>query len=796
MSSTDDSSQQPRPIGHLAGSGELAGDPRLVHADFGLQEPEERFDLLKLLLYVVRYRWLIAALAIAGVFVGVTATAVQSRLYRATATLEVFLPSAKVIQDLQIVSQDNDLRAFATAQEKLQSRSIAERVVHALDLSEKPDFLLLPTSFSPIALLRRAFGFPTGRPLETYGQGERIAMAVSKVLANTTVGTVGSTSLLTISYVDPKPLYAQQVANAIAQGYIDQNVDRNSAMSGLARQFVRQQVAQAKAKLQDSERALIQYAKTEGLAMTGESGSLVASNMDAINTALGQAIQERLDEERIVKQVEAGHGDELPGVLSNTTVQDLKEKIAGLEGDYQQNLGQFKPDFPVMRKLQSQISEMKRQLGQLVQSITASFRIKYEQATAREADLRAKLSELQKQQIAFQDKNIQYTILKREVDSNRKQYESLVDKLNELGVGSELKSPDAQIVDRATRPGAPYAPRLSSNLMRALIAALAIAAAAIYFLELLNNSFADPEQIEQDLKLPVLGILPSVEGARIGEELREQKSRLSEAYRSLRTSLQFSGTDGAPRTLLVTSASSAEGKSTTARKLAQDFGALGVSVLIIDADMRRPSLHRMFGADNAIGLSNLLTSTVRRSDRAKLIRTTDLSNVALMTAGTLPPNPADLLMSHKMALILRAFSEKFDMIIIDSPPVVGLSDALILSRLAEGTLMVISAHQVTRKSAKAALKRLRSSGAQVIGAALTKLQVDRFEYKYAYRYLNYDYYTYGSPSDSAEDEGGEAESGSPWLGKARDAFARRVSFKDRVWRRVVRRLPKLRRALT
>lgn len=795
MASASDTNRQPSPIGHFAGGGELSGDPRLLHADFGLQETEERFDPLRLFLYAVRYRWLIAALMIAGIIVGISATILQARLYRATATLEVFLPSAKVIQDLQVVSQDNDLRAFATAQEKLQSRSIAERVVHALDLSERPDFLVQPTSFSPATLLRRAFGLPVNRPLDASGQGERISMAVSKVLANTSVGTVGSTSLLTISYIDPRPEYAQEIANAIAQGYIDQNVDQNSAMSGLARQFVRQQVAQAKSKLQESEQALVQYAKSEGLAMTGDSDSLVASNMEAINTALGKAIQERLDDERVVKQVDAGHGGELADVLSNTTVQDLKEKIAGLEGDYQQNLGQFKPEFPVMRKLQSQISEMKRQLAQLVQSITNSFRIKYEQATAREADLRAKLSELQKQQMAFQDKNIQYTILKREVDSNRKQYESLVDKLNELGVGAELKSPDAQIVDRATRPGAPYSPRLSSNLIRAIIAALAIAAAAIYVLELLNNSFADPEQIEQDLKLPVLGILPSVEAAKIREELREHKSGLSEAYRSLRTSLQFSGTDGAPRTLLVTSASSAEGKSTTARKLAQDFGALGVNVLLIDADMRRPSLHRVFGVDNAIGLSNLLTNTVRRSDRPKLIRPTEFANVALMTAGTLPPNPADLLMSHKMALILRAFGEKFDMIIVDSPPVVGLSDALILSRLVEGTLMVISAHQVTRKSAKAALKRLRSTGAQVIGAALTKLQVDRFEYKYAYRYLNYDYYTYGSQSGSGGDEDGEARPRPPWLDKARGALARPVSFAGHVWRRVSHRLPKLRQPL-
>ena len=275
------------------------------------------------------------------------------------------------------------------------------------------------------------------------------------------------------------------------------------------------------------------------------------------------------------------------------------------------------------------------------------------------------------------------------------------------------------------------------------MAALGLAAAIVYVLELLNNSFTNPDEIESDLRLPVLGILPAVGEGEIEAALVDPKSGLSEAYRSLRTSLQFSGTEGAPRSLLVTSAVSSEGKSTSAMKLAQDFGAVGTRVLLIDADMRRPSLHRLFGTGNALGLSNLLTNSVRRDDLPKIMQRTGFPNVTLMTAGTPPPNPADLLTSQKMALIIRALTDKYDMVILDSAPVLGLSDALILSRLVDGTLMAVSAHQVTRKSAKAALKRLRLAGGHVVGAAFTKFSVDRFEYKYAYRYMNYEYYGYG-----------------------------------------------------
>jgi succinoglycan biosynthesis transport protein ExoP len=279
---------------------------------------------------------------------------------------------------------------------------------------------------------------------------------------------------------------------------------------------------------------------------------------------------------------------------------------------------------------------------------------------------------------------------------------------------------------------------------------LALSAAIIYILELLNNTFSNTEQIEKELGLAVLGILPLVDDREILSSIADQKSGLSEAYRSLRTSLQFSGADGTPRSLLVTSAEPSEGKSTTSFKLGQDFGILGAKVLIIDADLRKPNLHRMFGLDNTIGLSNLLTSTVRKDDLPGMFRKSKYENVTVLTSGTIPPNPADLLSSPRMALILNSLCKRYDLIIIDAPPIVGLSDAPILSRLAEGTLMVISTKQVTRKSAKAALKRLRSAGANVVGAAMARFSVDKFDYNYAYKYMNYQYYTYGSDAPQLE----------------------------------------------
>jgi capsular exopolysaccharide synthesis family protein len=372
----------------------------------------------------------------------------------------------------------------------------------------------------------------------------------------------------------------------------------------------------------------------------------------------------------------------------------------------------------------------------------------------------SELALLEAKQAEFRDKNIQYSIRKREVDSNRAQYESLITKLNEVGVGSELKSANASVVDAAIRPNAPYSPRLSVMVLIALAIAASAAAASIYILELLNNTFMVPDQIESDLKLPVLGIIPKVEENEIAEAFKDTKSSLSEAYRSLRTSLQFAGLENAIRTIVVTSSMPSEGKSTTAYRLAHDFAALGRKVLVIDADLRRPRLHRVFNTDNAIGLSNLLSNVVRQGDVVSIFRRTQDPNVTFLSAGTIPPNPADLLTSQKMAMTLHYCAKKYDIVIVDSPPVMGLSDAPILSRQADATLMVVSSKQVTRKAAKGALARLKAAGGNVVGAAMTKFAVNQLDYNYAYRYMQYNYYTYESSQPRIEDHAGSKPSNS------------------------------------
>lgn len=710
------------------------------------EEDDDGIAPLALLFYLLKHRWLIAIVVAVGLVAGIIVTWMQTPLYKATTQMEVQVPSAKVFQDLEVISESTDFRVYLTAREKLKSRSLAQRVVFELGLADNVAFLFPAPQFALSNLFARAFGYESGESLSDYEPARREAMATGRIRGNLSVDLIKNTSLLAITYSDQDPQLASRIANEVAASYIDQGVDQTSETSDLARQFIQEQVVQVKERLQTSEQALVDYAKSEGITVTGSEMSLIASNIEEINKALSAAIQERLDHARLVQQIEAGRGVSLPQVLESPGIQNLKQQVAELSAEYQQKRSLLKPDFPEMRQLQAQINELKNQINQAVEVVTSSITLKRDEAIAKEADLETKLRELEGEQAAFQDKNIQYTILKREVDSNRSQYETLIGKLNEVGVGSALKRENTAIVDAAVPPGAPYAPSLKRNLAIVLMLSLAIAGAIIYLLELLNNTFSNPDQIETDLKLPVLGILPMVEDDKMAEQLSNQQSALAEAYRSLRTSLQFTGTEGHPNSLLVTSSEPAEGKSTTSFKLAQDFGTLGLRVLIIDADLRKPNLHIRFGSDNIIGLSNLLTNTVRKDDLQKVFRKTRFANVTFLSAGTVPPNPPDLLSSPKMAMLLQACTERYDIVIIDSPPVMGLSDAPILARIVEGTLLVVSANQVTRKSTQASLKRLKAVGGHVFGATLSKFSVDKFEYAYAYRYMSEGYYTLSDES--------------------------------------------------
>ncbi|WP_306120553.1 MULTISPECIES: polysaccharide biosynthesis tyrosine autokinase [unclassified Roseitalea] len=709
------------------------------------------FDPVKLFWFVVHYRWVVVACIACGLVAGIVYTWMQTPMYRAATTLEIQTPSIKILQDLDSISTGSDARVFETARRKILSKDLARRVSFELGLSNDAAFLAPAPEFSLMNIVRRAFGTTGTVDLDALTPQEREDLATRLVRGGLSADLIRNTAVIRVDYEHANPQMAARVVNQVAASYVDQSVDQRAQTSTLAREFLQERIIEVKDRLEASEIALVDYAETEGITLEADEISLIASSISAVNGQLIEATKERGELQRVVEQSAAGEAILLPQIFESESIRALQERLGELQAEYQVKLATLKPGFPEMQRLQIQINQIDDQIDAQVGAIVDSVRARLEQTNIRIAALQAELANLENRQADLQRKNIRYTILEREVDTNRAQYASLITKLNDLDVAAEIQSGNASIIDEASVPGVPFAPQPMRNLGFAFALSAMLAAGIIYILELLNNTFAVPDQIESDLKLPVLGIIPKVAGDGFDDAMVDTNSNLSEAHRTLRTSLQFTTAYEETRTLLITSAEPGEGKTTVAFKLAQEFASLGRKVLIIDADMRRPRMHRMFKTDNAIGLSNILTNVLKNNVQTPIFRKSAVGNVDFMTAGTLPPSPADLLASDRMGMVLHFCKNRYDLVIIDAPPVMGLSDAPILSRSADATLMVVAAKQVKRKSAQNAVKRLRAVGGHIIGAAMTKFEIDRLDYNYAYRYMNYNYYAYGSDGAQLED---------------------------------------------
>lgn len=703
---------------------------------------EGSFDPLKLLWLAVHYRWLIVACILVGLACGLFFTWQQTPLFRATNKIEISNTGSKIFQDLEVVTSQNNSRTFETARQKFISYDLAKRIVFTLNLSEDEKFLAPVASFSLRNLFDRVIGNDTSQAFATLSPEQRQESAIITVNENLSATIIRNTSIIAVTYVHPDPKYAALIANQAAKSFIDQGVETRSKTSDLTRQFIEEQVVETKKKLELSEKELVSYARQAGLTLDGSNVSLISANIVEVNRSLGKSISERLLVERYVSQLKSNGPASLPQVFESRAIQQTKNAIAQLKATYQEKRATLKPEYQEMRSLQAQIDSLSADLDSAIAGIGRSVEIQYEQILAKEKALRMELVKLEDQQSGFQEKNVNYTILKREVASNRSQYETLIGKLNEIGVGSDLKTTTARIVDEALRPLSPYTPRLGINLGAALALFSGLAVIIIYGFELMNNTFAIPDQIEDELGLPVLGMIPRVKNSDMAAQLLDAKSPISEAYRTLRTSIQFTGAEASMKSLLVTSSEQGEGKSTTVQKLAEGFADLGKSVLVVDADLRKPRMHTIYKTSPKIGLSNLLSNVVQNGNFASIFQKTSHPNITFLSAGTIPPNPANLLASEEMGLTLHLCTKKYDMVIIDSPPIMGLADAPILSRQVDAVLLVVSSKQVARKSAKHAVKRLKSIGAHIVGASLNKFSIDKIDYNYAYRYMSYNYYSY------------------------------------------------------
>jgi capsular exopolysaccharide synthesis family protein len=727
---------------------------------YGPDQEDEGINLLALWRVLVRRKWTIVAFFTIVLTAVVTATFLQTPLYRATLVMKIERQAEKVL-DFQDSGNHEGWGAgawdfYQTQYELLQSRSLAERVAERLNLKLKPVGARGVGRPSPWSWVTRLFGGRAGDSEGEQRSGSNpegpTLMSAEQVLAGLTVEPIRDSRLVRLHYESADAELAARVVNAWAEAFISLNLERRLEASSYAREFLEEQLNQTKAKLEDSERELVAFARKEQIYNIDERQSITNHNLQDVNDALSKAEQERIKAEVLYRRVAGARARGLTRVLESDLIAQLKQTKASLEAEYQDNLKVYKPGYPKMISLASRIRDVQESIDAEIGNIRTAIKMDYDIAKAQEARLAEKLESLKSEVMELQNRSIQYNILKREVDTNRQLYEGLLQEYKEAGIAGGVGTNNVSVVDRAEVPAAPFKPSLRKNALLAVFLGLLGGIGLAFLFEHLDDTLKMPDDLERHLGLPVLGMIPrDFGGARDAQERNgrslalvsqeDPRSAFAEAYRSVRTALQFSTSDGLPKVLLVTSAAPSEGKSTTALSLAIQFAEAGKRVLLVDADLRNPSLHRDLGMESSHGLTNYLAGDASPSE---VSRPTTVANLFAVPTGPLPPNPAELIASAKMVSLVSLAAEKFDQVVIDCPPVLGLADALILGNLASGTILVVESGGTRRGAAQGALKRLRTANTQVVGSVLTKVHSGNGSHDY-YSSDYYYYYSDGPP---------------------------------------------------
>jgi succinoglycan biosynthesis transport protein ExoP len=723
-------------------------------APFEGAEIQEVPDLLEYWRIIQKRRATILTILFVVFTVGLVATLKGKPVYRGRGLVEIQTenPDVPTLQELFQVENISD--AYLETQYRiLESENLARRVIAQLKLGQTAEF-----GSSTLDLTENKQRVAARGPNASDVDNE----VLKKFQDRLAIEPLKRSHLVEISFESHDPRLAAQVVNTLADTYIQQNLEVRWDASRKASEWLSQQLLDMKAQLEKSEDDLQRYARDNGLLFLetdkGITENIVTQRLRELQEELTKAQTDRYEKESLYRLLEQGDFASLPGVFDNKLMQDLTEKLAELERERSRLGAIFYGDYPQVKEIQSQIDETQEVLSAERDRAAQAITNDYHAAVKREEMVQRAFQEQQRQAGVVAEKSVEYNILRREADTNKQLYEGLLEKLKETGVSTSLKAANIRVVDPAYPPKKPVRPRILLNLSLALVFGLALGIGGAFLQDHLDDTFKTAEEIEHFLHLSVLASVPAVqslnghgamhglyERARVLAKDKDRKSLaprwnriegngqnidLAEAFHGLRTSILLSTAKRPPTSLLVMSAQGREGKTTIATNLAISLAQLDDRVLLIDADLRRPSVHEFFGVTNSSGLVNYLTGS---PDWRSLLYHPGPASLDVLFCGPVPPNPADLLSSEYMRKLIREASKEYKFVVLDSPPLLNLADSRILATLVDGVILVVGGGITPREQVHRAYASALDAGAHVLGATINFADTKIGYYSSAYQ---------------------------------------------------------------
>jgi len=759
----DDNRLVPRENGSN-GAVELIQTPaRLPAWDLSPREPH----LYDYLLILRKHQWLILSFMLAVVSITAIGTFRTRPVYIATARIEIDRENSNILPFQNTDDYMVDLENYIETQSKiLTSETLALQTIRSGVLSSQTDFASDPTASD---------AFATGSLANMKPPPE-----LGAFLASLSVKRVPNSRLMDISFESTSPLQAAQIVNAHIKNFIEQNFQSRYEATTRASTWLTDQLNELKIRVEKAEDARIAYERQNQIwALDGDKQNVTTQRLSDLNKQLTDAQSERMRKQSLFEFAKAGDLDSVPQIRDNPAVQDLLRKRSDVNNQYADALNQYGPNFPKVQRLQAQLKELDAAADKEKKAVIARLESEYREARLREELLTKALDQQKTEVNQMSERMVQYSILKREAEANKALYDGLLTKLKEAGISAGLRSSNIRVVDPAMVPTYPARPAKTRNIVLSFVIGLVGGIGLALLREYMDNTVKSPDDIEALVRLPSLAVVPAfsesngdrprsklLKGASSnGHEKRIElvaqhlpKSQMSEAFRALRTALLLSQADHPPQVILVTSALPREGKTTAAANLAVTLAQLGDRTLLVDADLRKPGIGRLLslGSGKYAGLSSYLAGV--SSLDLVTIQHPAIPNLSAIPTGPLPPNPADLLSSHKLTEAIAELRTKFKFIVIDSPPIMAATDAVILSVKADGVLLVVRSGETPKEAFTRTRDLLLSVKCHLLGVVLNAVDSSAPDYYYSYRYYPYSE-GYGPQEHSetpSSDEGFEA----------------------------------------